>query len=107
MYMYMYMYMYTCTQLYSCRVQQLYINIIRISSSIALTLWRGAPARRNILERTSHMADDESGGAPSGRDDDEYNLDRYTRKQKDDHAAAVSQLRDGQKTGCWSWWILP
>ena len=34
-------------------------------------------------------------------------LDRFIKAQEINYAAALKELQDGQKRGCWIWWIFP
>ena len=38
---------------------------------------------------------------------DPYNVERFAVKQREDHARALRELRNGRKAGCWSWWVFP
>ena len=34
-------------------------------------------------------------------------LDRFLQAQEKTYAGAMAELKAGQKTGCWIWWIFP
>jgi len=34
-------------------------------------------------------------------------LERFIQAQEDTYAGALAELKAGEKTGCWIWWIFP
>ena len=37
----------------------------------------------------------------------DFGLDRFIPKHREHFAEAISELKAGQKIGCWSWYLLP
>ncbi|MCR4814926.1 MAG: DUF1810 domain-containing protein, partial [Lachnospiraceae bacterium] len=38
---------------------------------------------------------------------EEYNLNRFIERQKEDYPTALKEIQNGRKESHWMWWIFP